>query len=158
MPHISKVLSLTLSLGYWVEFLVFYQRLCGIPTVSKVSFYLHGVNKCERGVRQWTVIPPRVYSHLMPCVTGISSGCAVNLTRIKCLMEMNEWINGHNHWSGMIQCDFNSGCKGGGYKMISMHLDAFRCYTWYASTLGSRMWNAERKPEFLLWWSLQLTW
>lgn len=63
------------------------------------------VNVCVHGALQWTGAPSKVYpivcipySHLIPSVPGIiGSRSTKTLTRIKWLLEMNEW-NFSNKW------------------------------------------------------------
>lgn len=51
-----------------------------------------GVKQCVCGALWWTGVPHRVYSCLMPGVSGISSGSSEILTRINQLLKMHEWI------------------------------------------------------------------
>lgn len=44
----------------------------------------------EHGSRQWIDVPSRMYSHLAPVIPGIGSGSRVTLTKINCLLKMND--------------------------------------------------------------------
>lgn len=64
--------------------------------LNKTSTRLH-VNVCMHGALQWTGIPFRMHSLLVPSVPGISSGFTSTLTGINPLLKMNKWINDYTN-------------------------------------------------------------
>lgn len=100
-PQSSRVPGSILSYGYRVRSILHVLPespwICSQFSREHVGWrtgYTRGANECVHGASQWTNIPIRMYSHLVPSVPGIGSRSFRALTRIKWFPKMQSAL-GH---------------------------------------------------------------